>query len=134
MGMEQLGNEISASLPGSLERLKNYLRLPSVSAQRQAIPETVDYVVQMLEEIGGQAKVLDEWGGNPVIYGYFAAGPEGDSSKTILFYNHYDVQPAEPLEEWNSPPFEPTLADGKLFARGVADNKGDLVANGSSRL
>lgn len=128
MSMEQLGNEVRASLPGSLERLKNYLRLPSVSAQRQAIPETVAYVVQMLEEIGGQAKVLDEWGGNPVIYGYFAAGPRGDSSKTILFYNHYDVQPAEPLEEWNSPPFEPTLADGKLFARGVADNKGDLVA------
>lgn len=72
--------------------------------------------------------VLDDLGGNPVVYAEFAAGEGGRSDRTLLFYNHYDVQPPEPVEEWTSPPFEPTERDGKLYARGVADNKGDLVA------
>ncbi|MGE8205675.1 M20/M25/M40 family metallo-hydrolase [Heyndrickxia sp. NPDC080065] len=112
----------------SIEKLKKYLSLPTVSAQNKAIPETVDYVVGMIKEIGGEAKVLDDLGGNPVVYGFFPAGKKGDSSKTLLFYNHYDVQPPEPLDEWNTEPFKPTIIDGKLFARGASDNKGDLVA------
>ncbi|WP_456279217.1 M20/M25/M40 family metallo-hydrolase [Bacillus sp. AK128] len=112
----------------SIETLKDYLRLPTISAQNKAIPETVKFVVQLFEQSGGEAKVLDELGGNPVVYGFFPAGSGGDSTKTLLFYNHYDVQPPEPLNEWNSEPFEPTIEDGKLFARGVSDNKGDLIA------
>ncbi|MBM7661987.1 acetylornithine deacetylase/succinyl-diaminopimelate desuccinylase-like protein [Bacillus mesophilus] len=112
----------------SIETLKNYLRLPTISAQNKAIPETVQFVVELFEQAGGEAKVLDELGGNPVVYGFFPAGSKGDSTKTLLFYNHYDVQPPEPLNEWNSEPFEPTILDGKLFARGVSDNKGDLIA------
>ncbi|WP_246945281.1 M20/M25/M40 family metallo-hydrolase [Bacillus pinisoli] len=113
---------------GSIETLKDYLRLPTISAQNKAIPETVEFVVQLFEDAGGESKVLDDLGGNPVVYGFFPAGPNGDSDKTLLFYNHYDVQPPEPLNEWNSEPFEPTVVDGKLVARGVADNKGDLIA------
>jgi acetylornithine deacetylase/succinyl-diaminopimelate desuccinylase-like protein len=112
----------------SIETLKDYLRLPTISAQNKAIPETVKFVVQLFKEAGGEAQVLDDLGGNPVVYGYFSAGSNGDSTKTLLFYNHYDVQPPEPLNEWNSEPFEPTIVDGKLFARGVSDNKGDLIA------
>jgi acetylornithine deacetylase/succinyl-diaminopimelate desuccinylase-like protein len=115
-------------VPNSIENLKEYLRLPTISAQGQAISETVEYVAKMIQETGGEVRILDGLGGNPVIYAFFEAGPNGDSSKTLLFYNHYDVQPPEPLDEWITDPFNPTVIDGKLFARGVADNKGDLVA------
>lgn len=124
----ELKSETKESVASAIELLKQYLAFPTVSAQNTAIPETVQFVVKMIEEAGGEAQTLDELGGNPVVYGYFPAGSNGDSSKTLLFYNHYDVQPPEPLDEWNSEPFQATIKDGKLFARGVADNKGDLVA------
>lgn len=111
----------------SLETLNNYLRLPSVSAQHRAIPETVEFVAGQLEAFGGETKILNDLGGNPVVYGFFPADPHGNQSKTLLFYNHYDVQPPDPLEEWHSKPFEPLLKDGVLYARGTADNKGSLI-------
>ncbi|MFT8319240.1 MAG: M20/M25/M40 family metallo-hydrolase [Sporolactobacillus sp.] len=111
----------------SMEALYNYLRLPTVSAQHQAIPETVAYVCQLIEGAGGETKVLDDLGGHPVIYGYIPASSDMRSAKTMLFYDHYDVQPPEPLDEWHSEAFEPTLKDGILYARGTADNKGSLV-------
>ncbi|HWO74494.1 MAG TPA: M20/M25/M40 family metallo-hydrolase [Bacillus sp. (in: firmicutes)] len=126
--LESLQNAAKELVPNALETLKSYLRFPTISAQNKAIPETVAFVANMIKEAGGEAEVLDDLGGNPVVYGFFAAGSNGDSNKTLLFYNHYDVQPPEPFEEWLTEPFEPTIADGKLFARGVADNKGDLVA------
>ncbi|MET3697923.1 acetylornithine deacetylase/succinyl-diaminopimelate desuccinylase-like protein [Bacillus oleivorans] len=126
--LESLQNAVKELVPNALETLKSYLRFPTISAQNKAIPETVAFVVNMIKEVGGESEVLDNLGGNPVVYGFFAAGSNGDSSKTLLFYNHYDVQPPEPFDEWLTEPFEPTIADGKLFARGVADNKGDLVA------
>lgn len=128
MNQELLANHVKERLPQSLEILKEYLRFPTVSAQHSAIAETVAFVVSMMEKLGGKTQVLHDLGGNPVIYGFFAAGSGGDPSKTLLFYNHYDVQPPEPFDEWESDPFEPTITDGKLFARGAADNKGDLVA------
>ncbi|MGG4494766.1 M20/M25/M40 family metallo-hydrolase [Brevibacillus reuszeri] len=128
MEKEQVLGYVKESLPEAVEKLKEYLRFPTVSAQHKAIPETVAYVVKMIEDIGGETKVLSGLGGNPVVYGFFAAGSKGDASKTLLYYNHYDVQPPEPFEEWNTEPFEPTILEGKLFARGAADNKGDLVA------
>ena len=123
-----LKEQVKETVSESLETLQTYLKLPSISAQKKAIPETVEFVSELIREYGGEAQVLDDLGGNPVVYGYFAAGKGGDSNKTLLFYNHYDVQPPEPLNEWNSEPFEPAIVDGKLFARGVADNKGDFIA------
>ncbi|MFF0826608.1 M20/M25/M40 family metallo-hydrolase [Brevibacillus sp. NPDC003359] len=128
MNKEQVVGIVQENLPQAIEKLKQYLRFPTVSAQHKAIPETVEYVVKMIHEVGGETKVLDNLGGNPVVYAFFAAGTEGDASKTILFYDHYDVQPPEPFHEWNTEPFDPTIIDGKLYARGAADNKGDLVA------
>lgn len=126
--LDSLKNCTKELVPESIEKLKEYLRLPTISAQKKAIPETVSYVVKMIKEAGGEAEVLDDLGGNPVVYGFFEAGNQGDPSKTLLFYNHYDVQPPEPFDEWKTEPFDPTIGGGKLFARGVADNKGDLVA------
>lgn len=109
------------------EEFFDYLRLASVSTQNRNILPTVDYVKEMIEKTGGRTRVLDDCGGNPVVYGYFSAGEKGNADKTVLFYNHYDVQPEDPLDEWLSEPFEPTVRDGKLFCRGVADNKANFV-------
>ncbi|MGP6140198.1 M20/M25/M40 family metallo-hydrolase [Jeotgalibaca sp. A127] len=111
-----------------MEEFEDYLRLESVSTANRQIPETVAYVKALIEKTGGEVQVLDDLGGNPVIYGFFAASPQGNSERTLLFYNHYDVQPPEPLEEWLTEPFEPTVSDGVLYARGVSDNKANFMA------
>ncbi|HEY4553525.1 MAG TPA: acetylornithine deacetylase, partial [Bacillaceae bacterium] len=100
--LDEIMKLANGEVVSALETLKDYLRLPSISARNFGIPETVDYVVQMIREAGGEARILDDLGGNPVVYGFFAAGEEGDAGKTLLFYNHYDVQPPEPLDEWKS--------------------------------
>ncbi|MCX6023374.1 MAG: M20/M25/M40 family metallo-hydrolase [Chloroflexi bacterium] len=98
---------------------------PSVAAQGTGLQECAELVAAMLEEAGVRASILPVPGCPfPVVAGEAA----GSSPVTLLFYNHYDVQPAEPLDLWDSPPFTPRLADGKLYARGVSDNKGPLVA------
>ncbi|WP_019413802.1 M20/M25/M40 family metallo-hydrolase [Paenisporosarcina sp. TG20] len=121
-------NHTKEVISSSIETLKDYLRMPTISAQNKAIPETVEFVAKLIQDTGGEAQILDDLGGNPVIYGYFASGSNAETTKTLLFYNHYDVQPPEPLNEWKSDPFEPTIEDGTLFARGVSDNKGDFIA------
>lgn len=90
--------------------------------------ETRAIAVQMIREIGGEVRILEDCGGFPVIYAVFEPGPNGNPEKTLLFYNHYDVQPPEPLDEWTVPPFAGEIRDGKFYARGAADNKGELVA------
>lgn len=107
---------------------EEYLRLESISTENKQIPETVAYVEKLIEDAGGEVIVLDDLGGYPVIYGYFEASANGNPNKTLLFYNHYDVQPAEPLAEWHTEPFEPTVIDGHLYARGVSDNKANFMA------
>lgn len=125
--MHDLKTAIERGFPAAIADLQRYVAQPSVAAQKLGIPETVSLCCQLLAEAGGSFRVLDDCGGNPVIYGEFAAGPGGNPDRTLLFYNHYDVQPAEPLDEWTSPPWSGTLRDGKLFARGVADNKGEQI-------
>ncbi len=70
---------------------------------------------------------IRETDGNPVVYGELFS--ERQDAKTVLFYGHYDVQPPEPLELWDSEPFEPSIRNGRLYARGIADNKGQLMAH-----
>jgi acetylornithine deacetylase/succinyl-diaminopimelate desuccinylase-like protein len=108
----------------AIDQFIRLVRLPSISAQGGAIRETAELVASMLKELGFRAEIVPKEGGNAVVLGELL----GASAKTILFYNHYDVQPAEPLELWSSPPFEATIRDGKLYGRGVSDNKGNLVA------
>src|SRR6185369_2046946 len=79
--------------------------------------------VDLLGEYGFEARLIDVPDGAPVVY-----AEAGEGEPTLLCYNHYDVQPPEPLELWDSPPFEPTVRDGRLYARGVSDDKGQLVS------
>ena len=110
-------------LDSSVEELSKLVAQPSVSAQNLGLKECAEMVADMLLERGFDVEIMPT-GGAPVV----VAERAGRSDKTMLIYNHYDVQPAEPLELWDSPPFEPTLRDGVLYGRGVSDDKGQLVA------
>jgi acetylornithine deacetylase/succinyl-diaminopimelate desuccinylase-like protein len=107
----------------AVQTLELLCRQPSVSAEERALPETADLVEELLRGAGFETRQIVVDGGPPAVYGE----QPGRSPYTLLLYNHYDVQPAEPLHLWESPPFEPTIRDGKLFARGAADNKGELA-------
>jgi acetylornithine deacetylase/succinyl-diaminopimelate desuccinylase-like protein len=98
---------------------------PSVSARNEGVEECAVLVEKMLRETGASTKVLKIEGVAPLIYGEIKSNR---SPKTVLFYNHYDVQPEEPLELWKSPPFKPEIRDGVLYGRGVSDDKGELVS------
>jgi acetylornithine deacetylase/succinyl-diaminopimelate desuccinylase-like protein len=107
-----------------IDELKVLIRQPTVSAQGIGIPETARIVLDRTKQRGGiAAEALTVDGGPPTI-----VGETGRGDRTLLVYNHYDVQPPDPLDEWSTPPFEPTERDGFLFGRGVSDNKGNLLA------
>jgi acetylornithine deacetylase/succinyl-diaminopimelate desuccinylase-like protein len=114
---------IDGNLEQSLDELKRYVSQPSISAQNLGLKECAALVKEMLEKRGFTAQIM-ETDGAPVVYGEC----KGKSGKTLLIYNHYDVQPPEPLELWESPPFEPQIRDGKMFGRGVSDDKGHLTS------
>lgn len=109
-----------------LDEMLELLRIPSVSAKsehKKDMRRCAELVRQRLLDSGaGKAEVM-ETDGHPVVYGEKIVDP---SKPTILVYGHYDVQPPEPLELWNSPPFDPVIKEGKVFARGSADDKGQF--------
>jgi acetylornithine deacetylase/succinyl-diaminopimelate desuccinylase-like protein len=108
---------------GLLDELEEFLRMPSISAREgEDFRECAEWVARKLEEAGAEARIM-ETDGHPVVY-----AEAGEGERTLLSYGHYDVQPPEPLELWESEPFEPTVRDGSLYARGVADDKGDVLA------
>ena len=107
----------------SISELSRLCAQPSVAAQNWGLSECADLVAEMLKSRGFAVQVMPS-GGAPVVYGQI----QGGNQKTLLFYNHYDVQPPEPLDLWESPPFEPTMRDGKLYARGVSDDKGHITS------
>lgn len=119
--------KIDAYLDGNLENsiaeLSKLVAQPSIDAQNIGMKECAALVCEMLKSRGFEVEVM-ETAGAPVVFGE----RRGRSSKTLLIYNHYDVQPPEPLELWESPPFEPSLRNGRLFGRGVSDDKGHIVA------
>jgi acetylornithine deacetylase/succinyl-diaminopimelate desuccinylase-like protein len=120
----QIDAYLDAHLDDSIVELSRFAAQPSVAAQNWGLEECAQMVSEMLQARGFSAEILPT-GGSPVV----VAERQGrDSSKTLLFYNHYDVQPAEPLDLWETPAFEPNVRDGKLFARGVSDDKGHLTS------
>ena len=123
--MERLSRYIEKNRELFIEDLRRICREPSVSAQGRGIEGCVREVSRLMREVGIEAETIPVEGGNPVILGTVKADPDAGC---IGFYNHYDVQPPEPLELWETPPFEADVRNGKIYARGVSDNKGVLVA------
>src|SRR5215216_3543572 len=118
-----LDSYLEQNLDKSLEELSRLVAQPSVGAQNLGLKECAALVGEMLKARGFEIQVM-ETKGAPVVFGE----RKGKSDKTLLIYNHYDVQPPEPLELWETPPFEPSLRDGKLYGRGVSDDKGHIVS------
>ena len=119
----QIDAYLEKNLDRSIAELSRLVAQPSVAAQNWGMAECAALVAEMLHQRGFSVELLPT-GGPPVVFGE----RKGRSPKTLLIYNHYDVQPAEPLELWDSPAFEPALRDGKLYGRGVSDDKGQLTA------
>ena len=110
------------------DELAEFLRIPSISADAERAGDVVragQWIVDLLVAAGGSAELID-WHGQPLVIGEVPASGGVDGAPTVLCYGHFDVQPADPLELWDSPPFEPEIRGEHLFGRGVADDKGQL--------
>ncbi len=124
--MEQIKTYIEKNRERFLEELFELIRIPSVSSSEAHQPEMLkaaEAVESALLKAGADKAEIKETTGHPVVYGEKLIDP---ALPTILVYGHYDVQPAEPLDLWNSPPFEPEIRDGKIYARGADDDKGQM--------
>ena len=119
----KIDSYLEKNLEKSIAELSKLVAQPSISAQGIGLKECANLVASMLRARGFSTEVMDT-DGAPVVF----AERKGKTDKTLLFYNHYDVQPPEPLELWKTPPFEPILREGKLYGRGVSDDKGHIVS------
>jgi acetylornithine deacetylase/succinyl-diaminopimelate desuccinylase-like protein len=117
-----------AGVPQWFEELSGLLRIPSVSADpahAADVRKAGEWVCELLRSAGGTAELVD-WHGQPLAVGELRASREADGAPTILCYGHFDVQPPDPLELWESAPFEPEIRGEHVYGRGVADDKGQL--------
>jgi len=122
MNLEKIDAYIEEYSEQSIAELSRLCAQPSVAAQNLGIDACADLVAESLRTRGFDVQILPTEG-SPVVFGE----RKGLTDQTLIVYDHYDVQPPEPLELWESPAFEPTIRNGRLYARGVADNKGNLV-------
>ena len=110
------------------DELAQFLRIPSISADpahAADVRAAGTWVCELIADAGGSAELVD-WHGQPLAVGEVRASRDADRAPTVLCYGHFDVQPPDPLELWDSPPFQPEIRDDHLYARGVADDKGQL--------
>src|SRR5512146_2841141 len=124
--MDNVIDVINVNRDRYLEELNAFLAIPSISALPEHaadVKRCAGWAADEMRRIGLQNVRLIDTPGNPVVYGDWLAAP---GAPTTLFYGHYDVQPVDPLDLWQSPPFEATVRDNELFARGATDDKGQL--------
>jgi len=122
--LNQVFEACDANQQRDRDDLFRLLRQPSISAQNSGVSECAAIVQDLLASAGLATRLLPT-AGHPMIYGEWCQAP---GKPTLLIYGHYDVQPPEPLDAWQSPPFEPAIRDGRIYARGVGDNKGQFFA------
>ncbi len=123
-----LDRHLQQSQPSHLEQLKQWLRIPSVSADPAYsgdVRRSAEWVLNAFKSQGFEAELI-ETDGPPLVY---AASPAVPGKPVALVYGHYDVQPPDPLDKWVTPAFEPTERDGNLYARGATDDKGQALTH-----
>lgn len=125
MHLQEIYEYVDAHSQEFIGDLVRLVKQPSVSAKGEGMQECAEMVEKMMREVGLSTRIIPEEEGNPVVYGEIKSET---SKKTLLFYNHYDVQPPEPLEEWICDPFSGEIREGKIYGRGVSDNKGNIVS------
>lgn len=111
-----------------LEELKELLRIPTVSADPECKPHMrrgAEFIRRQFADLGFDAEIVPT-AGHPIVYAEWLKAP---GAPTVMVYGHYDVQPADPLDLWTTPPFEPTIRDGRLYARGATDDKGQMFTH-----
>ncbi len=121
---ENLTKELDIQTQNFRALIEQYCLFESVAAQNRMMPETANWVEKLLKDTGFETQQIEVDGAPNYVYGYL----KGRGDFTLLLYNHYDVQPEAPIELWESPPFEATERDGLLIARGICDNKAELIA------
>ena len=121
--MEEIYRFIDDHAHESVETLRRFCRQPSISSEGVGIREMAAILKDEMERIGIRT-TIQETSGNPIVTGVVP----GESRRTILFYNHYDVQPPDPVEKWDSPPFAAEVRDGRVWSRGATDNKGNILS------
>lgn len=106
-----------------VQELRDFCSRPTLAGQRVGVEEGVELVRGLLEPLGARSRAVPAGDAPPVVLAELGAG-----KRTLLFYNHYDVQPPEPLDLWESPPYAGEVRDGRFYARGVADDRGDFLS------
>ena len=127
--MENVISFINSNKDQYVEELKNFLRIPSISTNpenKADMTRCAEYVSSQMNKSGLQNIQIFPTDGHSIVYGEWLGAP---GKPTILFYGHYDVQPVDPIELWSSGPFEPTIKDGYIYARGSSDDKGQVFLN-----
>jgi acetylornithine deacetylase/succinyl-diaminopimelate desuccinylase-like protein len=126
MTMSSLSEYLENNRDRHLDELKDFLRIPSISAKSEHsgdMTTAAAWLAERMLEAGLQSAEVIQTGGHPIVLGEWRGAP---GAQTLLVYGHYDVQPPEPLDEWDTPPFEPTVRDDNLYARGSVDDKGQM--------
>lgn len=127
--MEKVVNYINNNRERYVEELKEFLRIPSISTlpeHKNDMNNAAQYVKNSLTRAGLKKVFVHNTKGHPIIYGEWLGAP---GKPTVLIYGHYDVQPVDPIELWDSPPFQPTVKGGKIYARGTTDDKGQMYVH-----
>ncbi|MHC1737759.1 MAG: dipeptidase [Ignavibacteriaceae bacterium] len=127
--MQQVINHIGKNKENYINELKEFLRIPSISTNEENkgdMQKCAEFVAKKMKEAGLPKVEIFRTEGHPIVYGEWL-GAKG--KPTVLVYGHYDVQPVDPIELWKSPPFEPVIKNGKIWARGATDDKGQLFVH-----
>jgi acetylornithine deacetylase/succinyl-diaminopimelate desuccinylase-like protein len=124
--VENVINYIKENENNYIEELKEFLRIPSISTvqdNKEDIKRAANFVAEKLKSAGMNRVEIYKTEGHPLVYGEWLGAP---GKPTVVIYGHYDVQPVDPIELWDNPPFDPVIKDGKIYARGATDDKGQM--------
>ncbi|KAB8138980.1 dipeptidase [Gracilibacillus oryzae] len=125
--MDKVFQYLNDNKQANLDQLQQFLKIPSVSTDstyKKDVKKAADFVADYLREAGFKHVEVEETKGHPLVFAEWLEA--GEQAPTVLFYGHYDVQPAEPLHEWKSEPFNPEIRDNRIYARGASDDKGQV--------